>query len=156
MSVSKTYIAISIVHFRTHFHLAQNVQSRVLWKINKPTVNRQKEKDLSLVRKMDGAQTQRMIANVKLLVHHQKSNFPILKKVFSHQTSIFTVQFESYDHRLSLESIHQLWTKVFDPLSGNAETIHFRWFKTIHFDKFMTIITNDHLHLTWPLIWCPL
>ena len=89
MSVSKTYIAISIVHFRTHFHLAQNVQSRVLWKINKPTVNRQEEKDLSLVRKMDGAQTQRMIANVKLLVHHQKSNFPILKKVFSHQTSIF-------------------------------------------------------------------
>ena len=78
----KSYILFSIVHFRTHFYLAQNVQSRVHWKINKPTVNHQKEKDLSHVRRMDGAQIQRMIANVKLLVHHQRSNFPILQKVF--------------------------------------------------------------------------
>ena len=80
--VEKSYFLFAIVHFRTHVYLAQNVQSHVHWKINKPTVNHQKEKDLSHVRKMDGAQIQRMIANVKLLVHHQRSNIPILEKVF--------------------------------------------------------------------------
>ena len=43
---------------------------------------------------MDGAQIQRMIANVKLLVHHQRSNFPILEKVLSDEIfHNFTSQF---------------------------------------------------------------
>ena len=52
-------------------------------------VNQQKEKDHSHVRKMDGAQTQRMIVNVKRLVAQQKNNFHISVKVKNDEKAEF-------------------------------------------------------------------
>ena len=64
---------------------------------------------------MDGAQIQRMIANVKLLVHHQRSNFPILEKVLSDEIfQNFTSQFglNGSPHVLPITGNFQMFYQV--------------------------------------------
>ena len=86
-----SFVLVSSI-FSNPFYLAQNVPSHAHWRINKLIASHQKEKDHLHARTMAGAQIQKMIVNAKLLVHHQKNNFPISTKVIS-QSKFLTENF---------------------------------------------------------------
>ena len=86
-----SFVLVSSI-FSNPFYLAQNVPSHAHWRINKLIASHQKEKDHLHAKTMAGAQIQKMIVNAKLLVRHQKNNFPISAKVIS-QSKFLTENF---------------------------------------------------------------